>query len=555
MVPTIYLAICLLPFAVAFAEIITARRQDLARPSQYNAYGTPPTINQAQDMPESDVELLDIVLVASVDGKFHAMNRTSGQTLWSMSSFSSPKGTPVPSTLAPLVRTIHNDHDPDLVDDDTNQETYIIEPQSGDIYVMHTPDSPLQRFPFSMAELVDMSPFSFADSGDRRVFVGRKETSLLLVELETGRIKATLNSECPWDPFEGFQDDDDEVDLDELDGSKPQVSPPTEVFIGRTDYHISIHSRPLKNSGLPPPPVQNLSFSTYGPNNQDNVLQAAYRRPRDDAYIQGLPNGNIISFKATGSESQASAPPLWIQRFTSPIVAVFDVLQKPSSHAHGSHTFVLLQPRPGLQELLPSLSLATAGVNLPNHQSAYVGMVEETGSLFAMSPLRYPLVAFGGSYTTPKRYIESPPVPTAVDEITRARKEMERERAHQRLYNKDGCEAENGEVVTDRRCLIGIRPLVGGDGEGAESRLKRLLNGSPSSSYPQLPAGEDDNDTRSSGVSKGKGDNIRRPDDPIRPSRGWLWDAVIITILGAFTLLPCMNRFNCRRSARRLMNL
>ncbi len=334
MVPIIYLAICLLPFAVAFAEIITARRQDLARPSQYNAYGTPPP---TQDMPESDAELLDIVLVASVDGKFHAMNRTSGQTLWSMSSFSSPKGTPVPSTLAPLVRTIHNDYDPDLVDDDNNQETYIIEPQSGDIYVMPTPDSPLQRFPFSMAELVDMSPFSFADSEDRRVFVGRKETSLLLVELETGRIKATLNSECPWDPFGDLQDDDEEVDLDELDGSKPQVSPPTEVFIGRTgmfdsfisalsvlklfaDYHISIHSRPLKNSGLPPPPVQNLSFSTYGPNNQDNVLQAAYRRPRDDAYIQGLPNGNIISFKATGSDSQASTPPLWIQRFTSPML-------------------------------------------------------------------------------------------------------------------------------------------------------------------------------------------------------------------------------------------
>ncbi|KAF9019520.1 hypothetical protein BDZ89DRAFT_1116701 [Hymenopellis radicata] len=113
MVPTIYLAICLLPFAVAFAEIITARRQDLARPSQYNAYGTPPAINQAQDMPESDVELLDIVL-----------------TLWSMSSFSSPKGTPVPSTLAPLVRTIHNDHDPDLIDDDTNPKTTLHSPQT-----------------------------------------------------------------------------------------------------------------------------------------------------------------------------------------------------------------------------------------------------------------------------------------------------------------------------------------------------------------------------------------------------------------------------------------
>ena len=58
------------------------------------------------------------------------------------------------------------------------------------------------------------------------MFVGRKETSFLLIELETGKIKATMNTECPWDPF-----DDEDVDLDELEGSKPS---PSEVFIGRT---------------------------------------------------------------------------------------------------------------------------------------------------------------------------------------------------------------------------------------------------------------------------------------------------------------------------------
>ena len=29
-------------------------------------------------------------------------------------------------------------------------------------------------------------------------------------------------------------------------------------------------------------------------------------------------------------------------------------------------------------------------VHLPNDDSAYVGMVDQTGSLFAMSPARYP---------------------------------------------------------------------------------------------------------------------------------------------------------------------
>jgi len=292
-------------------------------------------------IPDSNLDLLDIVLVASVDGKFHALNRSSGHILWSMSSSPSSTSISAPSTLAPLVRTTHIDHDPDLTDDSTRQELYVIEPQSGDIYVMATPTSPLQRFPFSMSELVDMSPFSFSGDEDRRVFVGRKETSLLLIELETGKVKATLNSECPWDSSEDLQAD--EVDLDELDGSKPQMSTPTEVFIGRTgelvhylfkkktcsnlkiqDYYISIHTRPL-DPNLPRLPVQNLSFSIYGPNNQDNHLQASYRRTKDDAYIQSLPNGEIISFKArtrgdTGSTSDSSnSHLLWAQPFTNPM--------------------------------------------------------------------------------------------------------------------------------------------------------------------------------------------------------------------------------------------
>ncbi|KAK0460715.1 uncharacterized protein EV420DRAFT_1533757 [Desarmillaria tabescens] len=542
MVPTFYLCIFIASFVGAgLADVISSRTlpstgaQDLARPNTYKV--VPPL---AEEATVQDAELLDIVLLASVDGKFHALNRTSGQTLWSMSSFPSSTTAAAPTALAPLVRTIHHDHDPDLVDDNTDQETYIIEPQSGDIYVMATPSSPLQRFPFSMSELVEMSPFSFADSDDRRVFVGKKETSLLLVELETGRIKATLNSECPWDPFEGFQDDD-ELDLDELEGSKPKPPPPTEVFIGRTDYHISIYSRPLKNSGSTPPPVQNLSFSTYGPNNQDTLLQASYKRPKDDAYIQGFPNGEVMSFKGRGEDTGIrSSSLLWGRRFTNPIVAVFDVLRKPQRYSRGAHTFLLLQPRPGLQDVLPSLSLDTAREHLPNHPNAYVGMVEETGSLFAMSPLSYPLVAFGGIRGTSMpegsgKYIDSAPMSSEVDEITRMRKQMEKERERERLLNKDGCDLGNPDTVFDRRCLIGVRKLEGGDGEGAESRLKRLLDGSPVSAYPQLTAGEEDNET--SRHDKPSEYKKNAPPSSPAPSTSRLRETIfVIVLLGMFSV-------------------
>jgi serine/threonine-protein kinase/endoribonuclease IRE1 len=190
-------------------------------PTEYNRLPSHPP-------PDDDLDLLDIVLVASVDGKLHAFNRTSGHTLWSMSSGTSK---PTPSALAPLVRTVHVDHDPELTDETTPQELYVIEPQSGDIYVMATPTSPLQRFPLSVNELVDLSPFTFPDHEDPREFVGRKETSLLLIELETGKIKSTLNSECAWDRG---SDEALELDLDELEGSRSLMSTPTEIYIGRT---------------------------------------------------------------------------------------------------------------------------------------------------------------------------------------------------------------------------------------------------------------------------------------------------------------------------------
>lgn len=239
--------------SIALAQILSLRPQTDTfsnalvehTPPQPNHHRQHRPYHRAPPQPETDifdnVDLLDIVLLASVDGKFHALNRTSGHVLWSMgpyaSSASPPSSSspPGPSALSPLVRTSHIDYDPDITDDTTPQEMYIIEPQSGDIYVMPNPASPLQRFPFTMQELVDMSPFSFSGEEDGRVFVGKKETSLLVVELETGRIKATLNSECPWDQFEEFRKGDiDELDLDELEGSKPQKPTTTDVYIGRT---------------------------------------------------------------------------------------------------------------------------------------------------------------------------------------------------------------------------------------------------------------------------------------------------------------------------------
>ncbi|KIJ27979.1 hypothetical protein M422DRAFT_270830, partial [Sphaerobolus stellatus SS14] len=176
-----------------------------------------PSFPGSAQIPE-ELQLLDIVVVASIDGKLHGLNRKTGRVLWSM------KGAPETSTnvtsphsFDSLVRTEHSAHDPD-------RELFIIEPQSGDIYIlppMAAPTEPLQRLPMSIQQLVEMSPFSFPGD-EERVFVGRKETSMMVVELETGRVKGTVNSEteCFWDDQPEVKERD-EIDLDELDGTKP----------------------------------------------------------------------------------------------------------------------------------------------------------------------------------------------------------------------------------------------------------------------------------------------------------------------------------------------
>ena len=51
--------------------------------------------------------------------------------------------------------------------------------------------TPLQHLAFSMAELVNMSPFSFTSDGahDRCVCVGCKETVLFSLKLQTSRVR------------------------------------------------------------------------------------------------------------------------------------------------------------------------------------------------------------------------------------------------------------------------------------------------------------------------------------------------------------------------------
>ena len=179
--------------------------------------------------------------------------------------------------------------------------------------------------------------------------------------------------------------------------------------------------------------------------------------------------GNVLFEAHVGRDSQSTVHTLNLFHR----VTVLDVVKTAGRQS----PMVLLQPSPRLQDVFPSMDLSnTAKLNhqLPNLDSAYVGILEETGSLYAMSSDRFPLVAFGDANPNSVHPLIDPPpdtpLPTgtiprsSVDEIIKARKLRE-------LCDKG---------VFDPRCLIGIRKLE----SSSRSRLSRLLDAAPIAQAP-----------------------------------------------------------------------
>ena len=159
---------------------------------------------------------------------------------------------------------------------------------------------------------------------------------------------------------------------------------------------------------------------------------------------------------------------------------MFDVLRSPQR----SQPFVLLQPRLHLEDILPSTELhkAAARRSLP-FDAVFVGIVEETGSLFAMGPDMYPLAIFGDSGVG--RLLDAAPrdshfddefgrdqdLPEDLDSVTRRARER-----RLRKMCRDGS--------TDLRCLTGVRRLEA----GTQSRFSRLLDAAPAVPSPESSA-------------------------------------------------------------------
>lgn len=396
------------------------------------------------DDPVNQNELADIALVVTVDGSIHAIKRDTGTWVWSLhdeneqeqrqevmqtplfrssmrnSSSSSSSGGhgKAPSVIDNGRLEKGDSSDEDSEDDD---EIYIIEPHSaGDIYVYHKSTSKLQRLPLSLTQLVELSPFTFpvrgsggTDKGDtidtdNKLFVGRKESKLVGVDLKSGKLVGVFGPEegwCEWpqSPSRGGNKGSGAGSPGSgstrgiLEDEAIENRPRDLLYLGQTDYHLSIYS---KTQGL----LQTLSYTSYGPSSlghtpspigplATSAEEAEYQASHDHRYIQPMHDGSLVCLNPEKEGIQ------WTNRFSQPVVGVFDIWYPATKEGDTATSQPVLAVHPHHRihnqlEELANIPPSTFIGKLARASSAPSSSGDDHQEYYAMSNYHFPLVSF-----------------------------------------------------------------------------------------------------------------------------------------------------------------
>ncbi|KKA21762.1 Protein kinase and ribonuclease Ire1 [Rasamsonia emersonii CBS 393.64] len=340
-----------------------AVRAPPAQPSSHSA-GLVPQL-QARSLQDWEVE--DFVLLATVDGTIHARDRKTGAPRWALE---------VPSS--PMVESIYHraNRSASGLDSDSSSTPeddflWIVEPsRDGNLYIYSPgPNGGLQKLGLTVKDLVDETPYSGTDPAV--TYTARKETTLYTVDARTGNILRVFSSRGPITPEQSCRPVDRLADSDDEDNCEPTTGTLT---IGRIEYAVAIQNT---ETGAP---ICTLKYSEWAANNRDMDLQSQYYRTMDQSHIYSMHDGVVLGFDHSRMER-----PRYTQRFSSPVVRVFDVARPINVDNPDQPTPLVLLSQP-LEP--PDPDYATT----PDmEQRVYIDCTD-AGGWYAMSEATYPLV-------------------------------------------------------------------------------------------------------------------------------------------------------------------
>ncbi|CAH7682124.1 IRE protein kinase [Phakopsora pachyrhizi] len=333
-------------------------------------------------------QLSPLVLITTLDGRLHALDRNTGKWNWTLrdqnkiyrrSGLKNLRQGVVSSQSEREVYRLTDDGreedqdeerfvEEELEDEDevetSTDELYAIEPKDdGDLYLIR-PDSSqpqasrLEKLPISVSQLVNLSPFTFPSGHDSKMFIGKKETQLLGIDIRNGTLVSVLSNHASKKLKRSNSTRSDATDQQgTCSAALPQSSKPDDcsssqsnhakqessaeetvsiadrpqdlLYIGRTEYKVSIYSKPNKL-------LQTLRYSTYAPSSLAPGRQSMWTKTPDELYLEPTHDGNLVCFHAalkvdkTGHSSLERGKIKWQNSFDHPVNSIFDLVHPRS---------------------------------------------------------------------------------------------------------------------------------------------------------------------------------------------------------------------------------
>uniref|UniRef100_T1INI5 non-specific serine/threonine protein kinase n=1 Tax=Strigamia maritima TaxID=126957 RepID=T1INI5_STRMM len=208
-----------------------------------------------------------LLLIATLDGSLHAVNKNNGEIQWIL------KEEPVLKVPIEVSKT----------------PIFLPDPKDGSLYVLNRGQvESLKKLPFTIPQLVSASP---CRSSDGILYTGgRKVDTWIAIDPETGVKQDTLTSEGP-------------------DKVCPRIGPNT-IFLGRTEYAITMFDS--KTGGK----RWNVTYHDYSTSVSE-----------DSNSDYGFTHFAASSTGLTVTLNQTARTLIWQQDYDSPVVAMYEMVR------------------------------------------------------------------------------------------------------------------------------------------------------------------------------------------------------------------------------------
>jgi serine/threonine-protein kinase/endoribonuclease IRE1 len=342
--------------ALAPARVDDVVRAPLARDGQSSGLSSLPAARSLQDW-----EVEDFILVATIDGSLHALDRKNGKERWALGNPESP-----------MIETIHHrqnrSNDQDLNPEDDFM--FIVEPSlDGNLYIQHKdPSIGLQRLDMTVRSLVDQSPQRTREPP--LVFVARKEASMYTIDAATGNVKDFIDTTATYSSEDASKGSCRRLSGFEID--EQDCEPAGVLHVGRTTHSVVIQD------GITREMVCTIKYSEWTPNNGDQDLHSQYNNPFDNRRIHSFHDGQFIGLDISGVDRRTK----FHGKLDTPVARVWDVA-RPIGHLGSESSLVMFSPP------TDPASLQSVDWNV-DHGVDKVFVNRTDAGWYAMSELRYP---------------------------------------------------------------------------------------------------------------------------------------------------------------------